>query len=76
MNEIYDVLIAGGGPAGLFAAKTAAQRGLKVCLCDLHKDYERVVRACSAQIIHWITYSRCVRILCWMEHTVNIGHRN
>jgi len=50
VNE-YDVLIVGGGPAGLLAAKTAALSGLKVCLLETHKDYNQVLRACSAQFI-------------------------
>lgn len=51
MEKEYDVLIAGGGPAGLLAAKTAVQLGLKVCLFDIHRDYNQVIRACSAQFI-------------------------
>jgi digeranylgeranylglycerophospholipid reductase len=31
----YDLLIVGGGPAGLMAAKTAAEGGLKVLLIDM-----------------------------------------
>lgn len=51
MKKKFDVLIAGGGPAGLLAAKTAMELGLKVCLFDLHKNYDQVLRACSAQFI-------------------------
>jgi len=37
MNPEYDVLIAGGGPAGATAAMVLARRGLKVCV--LEKDH-------------------------------------
>ena len=30
----YDVIVIGGGPAGMFASITAAQRGMKVLLLD------------------------------------------
>ena len=31
---IYDVIVVGGGPAGMFAAITAAERGKKVLLLE------------------------------------------
>jgi digeranylgeranylglycerophospholipid reductase len=34
MKSKYDVLIIGGGPAGALAARTAAQKGLSVCLVE------------------------------------------
>jgi len=33
----YDVIVVGGGPGGLMAAKTAAQDGLKVLLIERKK---------------------------------------
>ncbi len=35
MSSHYDIIIAGGGPAGLTAAKTAAQKGMEVLLLEL-----------------------------------------
>jgi digeranylgeranylglycerophospholipid reductase len=34
MNDHYDLLVIGGGPAGAVAARTAAQKGLSVCLVE------------------------------------------
>ncbi|MBN2031357.1 NAD(P)/FAD-dependent oxidoreductase [bacterium] len=48
---IYDVAIAGAGPAGLMAAKTSAEQGLKVVLIEKQKDISKVNRACCMQFI-------------------------
>jgi len=38
---IYDVAIVGAGPAGLMAAKTAAEKGLKVALIEKKSSVSR-----------------------------------
>jgi digeranylgeranylglycerophospholipid reductase len=43
----YDVIVVGGGPAGLMVAKTAAEDGLKVILFEKKQNVTRVDRACS-----------------------------
>ena len=43
----YDVIIAGAGPAGLTAAKTAAEDGLKVLLLERKKDITEINRLCG-----------------------------
>jgi len=47
----YDLIVAGGGPAGLMAAKTAAEDGLKVLLLERKKEIARITRDC-AQIFY------------------------
>jgi len=42
----YDVIVVGGGPGGLMAAKTAAENGLKVLLIERKKELARINRAC------------------------------
>jgi flavin-dependent dehydrogenase len=42
----YDLIVVGGGPAGLMAAKTAAEDGLKVVLIERKRDICEVNRAC------------------------------
>ncbi len=48
---MYDVAIAGGGPAGLMAAKTAAEQGLTVVLLEKRKNISVITRACCQQFI-------------------------
>jgi len=47
----YDVAIVGAGPAGLMAAKTAAEKGLKVGLIEKKSNVSTVTRACCQQLI-------------------------
>ena len=43
----YDLIVVGGGPAGLMAAKTAAEDGLKVILVERKRNITEINRACS-----------------------------
>ena len=45
MKEGYDLIIVGAGPAGLMAAKTAAEHSLKVALVERRKDISQWTRA-------------------------------
>jgi len=45
MKEGYDLIIVGAGPAGLMAAKTAAEQNLKVALIERRKDITKWTRA-------------------------------
>ena len=46
-----DVAVVGAGPAGLMAAQTAAQLGLKTVLLEKRADISRIYRACCEQLI-------------------------
>jgi flavin-dependent dehydrogenase len=48
---VYDVAIVGAGPSGLMAAKTAAEKGLKVALIEKKSDVSTMTRACCQQLI-------------------------
>jgi len=43
LNRPYDVLVIGGGAAGLMAAGTAAQNGLTVCLVEKNTRFGRKI---------------------------------
>ena len=51
MDEMVDLLVVGAGPAGLMAAKRAAELGLYVMVIEMKKDIGFVKRACSAQFV-------------------------
>jgi digeranylgeranylglycerophospholipid reductase len=42
----YDLIVVGGGPGGLMAAKTAAEDGLKVILVERKRNITKINRAC------------------------------
>jgi flavin-dependent dehydrogenase len=48
---LYDVAIVGAGPAGLMAALTASEAGLKTVLIERRRDIGRITRACCQQLI-------------------------
>jgi|GEM_PF-6063449 len=45
MAKNFDVIVVGGGPAGLMAAKTAAEHNLKTALIEKRKDIAKWTRA-------------------------------
>ena len=47
----YDIAVVGAGPAGLMAAKTAAEHGLRTVLIEKRKDVSKITRACCQQFI-------------------------
>ena len=46
MAKKYDLIVVGGGPGGLMAAKTAAEDGLKVVLIERKKNITEITRTC------------------------------
>ena len=47
----YDVAVIGAGPAGLMAAKTAAQKGLKTVVIEKRDSVSLITRCCCQLLI-------------------------
>jgi flavin-dependent dehydrogenase len=52
----YDLIVAGGGPAGLLAATAAARAGLRVALLERKRDLCRLERLCGQTIVSMNEY--------------------
>jgi digeranylgeranylglycerophospholipid reductase len=56
MTKLYDLIVVGAGPAGLLAAKAAAENGLTVALLERKKDPTKMTRACAQSLISMNEY--------------------
>jgi flavin-dependent dehydrogenase len=47
MSKLYDLIVVGAGPAGMMAAKVAAQNGLSVVLLERKENIPAITRSCA-----------------------------
>ena len=47
MTQHYDLIVVGAGPAGIMAARTAAENGLSVVLLERKKNIPAFTRSCA-----------------------------
>jgi len=48
---MYDLVVVGAGPAGLVAAKTAAENGLSVAVLERKENIHEILRMCGQMIV-------------------------
>ena len=51
MKGEFDLVIIGAGPAGLTAAKTAAENGLSVALLERKEKVHDILRLCGMMLV-------------------------
>lgn len=51
MKKDFDLIVVGAGPAGVMAAKTASETGLKVALLERKRDLTTIRRACATMLV-------------------------
>lgn len=51
MKSAYDLIVVGAGPAGLTAAKIAAENGLSVALLERKNSIEQILRMCGMMVV-------------------------
>ncbi len=62
MQQKYDLIIIGAGPAGLMAARAAGEEGLKVALLERKKDLSKIHRSCGGVLnVNEPTFGEVVR---------------
>ena len=72
MAQKYDVVIVGGGPAGLMAARVAGENGLKTALLERKTDITRVRRVDGGGLVPLNEYM-CGEILTFSPEAKRIG---
>jgi len=62
LKKVYDVLIVGAGPAGMFAANELVDKGYSILIVDMGKEVEN--RECPINTISICTHCKPCNIMC------------
>ena len=60
MKASFDLIVIGAGPAGLAAAKTAAENGLSVALLERKEVAHDILRMCGMMLVT-LSHTSCGR---------------
>ena len=79
---MYDVVIIGAGPAGLTAAKTAAENGLSVALLERKDSVDEILRLCAMMLVtlsgkymgERVIHNEEKGLLCFPHHGFNLKY--
>jgi len=80
--KTYDVVIVGAGPAGLTAAKIAAENGLSVALVERKETIHEILRLCAMMLVtlsgkymgERIIHNQEEGLLCFPHHGFNLKY--
>jgi flavin-dependent dehydrogenase len=78
----YDIVIIGAGPAGLMAAKTAAENGLSVALLERKETAHDILRLCGMMLVtlsgtymgERVIHNEEKGLLCFPHHGFNVQY--
>jgi len=79
---MYDLVIIGAGPAGLTAAKTAAENGLSVALLERKDTIHEILRLCAMMLVtlsgkymgERVIHNAKEGLLCFPHHGFNLKY--
>lgn len=82
MKSEFDLVIIGAGPAGLTAAKTAAENGLSVALLERKETVHDILRLCGMMLVtlsgsymgERIIHNEEKGLLCFPHHGFNVKY--
>ena len=82
MKSSYDLIIIGAGPAGLTAAKTAAENGLSVALLERKDSIPEILRMCAMMMVtlsgsymgERVIHNEDKGLLCFPHHGFNLKY--
>ena len=82
MGKAYDLIVVGAGPAGLTAAKMAAENGLSVALLERKDTVQEICRMCGMMLVtlsgsymgERVTYNEKDGLLCFPHHGFSLKY--
>jgi flavin-dependent dehydrogenase len=82
VKSAYDLIVVGAGPAGLTAAKVAAENGLSVALIERKNSVDEILRMCGMMIVSLsgpymgerVVHNAEAGLLCFPHHGFSVKY--